>query len=89
MCYASVVSREPVRISTLDASLNTFDLLSCDTQNECFSALCREKTCCRVGSEFRSDAGETMIEKVVLPLGLCYRKCYVMWDTGHQKSMQT
>ena len=41
-CCASIVSRESVRISLLDAALSTLDVLSCEIQNACLSAPCRD-----------------------------------------------
>ena len=48
-CCASVVSRESVIISILDATLRRLDVLACDAQIACLGTLCRKKICCRVG----------------------------------------
>ena len=66
MCCSFVVSRESVRLALLAAALNELDIILCDMQNAYLSAPCREKTHCRAGSKFGSEAGKKMIIKMVL-----------------------
>jgi len=61
MTYASVVSRDSVRIALTIAALNGLDVLGCDIQNAYISAPCKEKIFTIAGREFGSDAGKTMI----------------------------
>ena len=61
--YASVVSRESVRIAFLYAALNDLDVLSCDITNAYLNAPCTEKLWYEAGKEFGSDAGSVMILK--------------------------
>ena len=66
MFYASVVSRESVSISLLDAALSGLDILSRNDQNACISAPFRENIHYREGREFGSEAGQIMIVKMAL-----------------------
>ena len=50
--YASVVSRESVRIAFLVAALNELDILSADVGNAYLNAPCREKVYIHCGPEF-------------------------------------
>ena len=43
LTYASVVSRDLVRIALKLAALNGIDILACDIQNAYLTAQCREK----------------------------------------------
>ena len=56
--YASVVSRESVRIAFLLAALNDVDILSGDIGNAYLNAPCREKVFTVCGPEFGSDQGK-------------------------------
>ena len=59
--YASVVSRESVRIGFLYAALNDLDILSCDISNAYLNASCGEKLWTEAGPEFGTDVGSVMI----------------------------
>ena len=61
--YASVVSRESVRIAFLYAALNDLDILSCDITNAYLNAPCTEKLWTEAGPEFGSDKGAVMVLK--------------------------
>ena len=61
--YASVVSRESVRIGFLYAALNDLDILSCDVTNAYLNAPCTERLWTEAGPEFGSDKGSVMILK--------------------------
>ena len=50
--YASVVTRESVRIAFLYAALNDLDILGCDVSNAYLNAPCREKIWVQAGLEF-------------------------------------
>jgi len=50
--YASVVSRESVRIAFMLAALNDLDILACDIGNAYLNAECREKVYTTCGPEF-------------------------------------
>lgn len=52
LTYASVVSRDSVRIALLIAALNDLDVLCADVSNAYINATCREKTHFKAGSEF-------------------------------------
>ena len=43
LTYASVVSRDSVRIALTIAALNDLKVIPCDIQNACLTAKCREK----------------------------------------------
>ena len=64
--YASVVSRDSVRIAFLYASLNDLDILACDITNAYLNAPCTEKIWTVAGREFGSDKGSVMIVKKAL-----------------------
>jgi Reverse transcriptase (RNA-dependent DNA polymerase) len=55
--YASVVSRESVRIDFLYASLNDLGILACDVTNAYINAPCMEKIWLQGGAEFGSEEG--------------------------------
>jgi hypothetical protein len=61
--YASVVSRESVRIALLVAALNGLDVVTADIQNAYLHAPCREKIWVKAGPEFGTDAGSIMIRE--------------------------
>jgi hypothetical protein len=64
--YASVVTRESVRIAFLYAALNGLDILGCDVSNAYLNAPCREKIWVNAGPEFGSDQGTVQIVKKAL-----------------------
>jgi hypothetical protein len=59
--YASVVSRETVRIALTIASLNGLEVKSADIQNAYLTAPCQEKIWTVLGPEFGPDAGKKAI----------------------------
>ena len=61
LTYASVVSRESVRIALVLASLNGMIILTADIQNAYLHANCREKIYIIAGKEFGSNEGKPMI----------------------------
>jgi hypothetical protein len=56
--YASVVSRESVRIALTLAALNDLEVKSADIENAYLTAPVGEKIWCRLGPEFGSEAGK-------------------------------
>ena len=66
LTYASVVSRDSVRIALLIASLNELEVLACDIQNAYLTADCREKIYFIAGPEFGSEQGSIMIIRKAL-----------------------
>ena len=60
LTYASVVSRESVRIALVLASLNNMIVLNADIQNTYLHADCRERIYRIAGKEFGSNHGKTM-----------------------------
>jgi hypothetical protein len=64
--YASVVSRDSVRIALTIAALNDLKVLACDIQNAYLTAPCREKVWTVAGPEFGSECGKIMIIKKAL-----------------------
>ena len=66
LTYASVVSRDSVRIALTIAALNGLDVMACDIQNAYLTADCREKIWTRAGPEFGSEAGMIFIVKKAL-----------------------
>ena len=64
--YASVVSRESVRIALLYASLNRLSILGCDVTNAYLNAPCKEKIWIEGGPEFGSEQGSTFIIRKAL-----------------------
>eukprot|EP00804_Cyclotella_cryptica_P018963 CCRYP_006471-RA/>CCRYP_006471-RA protein AED:0.29 eAED:0.29 QI:12/-1/1/1/-1/0/1/0/123 len=61
LTYASVVSRETVRIALLIAALNDIDIWAADVLNAYITAPCREKIWTTLGKEFGDDCGEKAI----------------------------
>ena len=61
LTYASVVSRDSVRIALTLAALNGLDVFACDIQNAYITAPCREKIFTVAGPEFGSDCGQIFI----------------------------
>ncbi len=61
MTYASVVSRETVRIALTDAALNDLEVKAADILNAYISAPIKEKVWCELGPEFGPDAGKSAI----------------------------
>ena len=66
LTYASVVSRDSVRIALTIAALNDLKVLACDIQNAYLTADCREKIWTRAGPEFGSEADTIFIVKKAL-----------------------
>jgi hypothetical protein len=56
--YASVVSRESVRIALLLAALNNVEVKTADIENAYITAPCAQKIYSVLGPEFGSDAGK-------------------------------
>jgi hypothetical protein len=56
--YASVVSRESVRIALTLAALNDLEVKTTDIENAYLTAPVGEKICCRLGPEFGREAGK-------------------------------
>jgi len=61
LTYASVVSRETVRIALTMAALNDLQVKASDIQNAYLTAPCSEKVWLRVGTEFGPNAGKRAI----------------------------
>ncbi|KAI2510101.1 Reverse transcriptase (RNA-dependent DNA polymerase) [Fragilaria crotonensis] len=59
--YASVVSRESVRIALTLAALNDLEVKTADIENAYLTAPVGEKIWCRLGPEFGHDAGKRAI----------------------------
>ena len=55
LTYASVVSRESVRIALTVAALNDLDVLACDITSAYLNAECKERIICKVGLEFGTE----------------------------------
>ena len=66
LTYASVVSRDSVRIALTIAALNDLKVMACDIQNAYLTADCREKIWTRAGPEFGSEAGTIFIVRKAL-----------------------
>jgi hypothetical protein len=64
--YASVVTRESVRIGFLYAALNDLDILGCNVSTAYLNAPCREKIWVHAGPEFGGDEGTVQIVKKAL-----------------------
>jgi Reverse transcriptase (RNA-dependent DNA polymerase) len=75
--YASVVSRESVRISFLYASLNNLKVMSADVQGAYLNAPCKEKVCTLCGPEFgpEKEGRYAIIEKALY----CLRSSAFAW----------
>lgn len=61
MSYASVVSRDSVRILFTIAALNNLDVKMCDIGNAYLNATTREKVYFTAGSEWSDQQGETVV----------------------------
>jgi hypothetical protein len=61
MTYASVVSRESVRIALTLAALNDLEVKTADIENAYLTAPIGEKIWCTLGPEFGGDAGKRAI----------------------------
>jgi len=61
LTYATVVSRETVRIALTLAALNGLEVKASDIQNAFLTAPCAEKIWTRLGPEFGPDAGKKAI----------------------------
>ena len=66
LTYASVVSRDSVRITLTIAALNDLKVLACDIQNAYLTAKCREKIWTVAGPEFGSEQGKIFIIRMAL-----------------------
>ena len=66
LMYASVVSRDSVRIALTIAALNGLKVMAWDIQNAYLTADCRERIWTRAGPEFGSEAGSIFIVKKAL-----------------------
>ena len=66
LTYASVVSRDSVRIALTIAALNELKVMVCDIQNAYLTADCREKIWTRAGPEFGSEVGTIFIIRKAL-----------------------
>ena len=61
LTYASVVSRESVRIALTIAALNDLEVKTSDIENAYLTAPTEEKLCTKLGPEFGEDEGKTAI----------------------------
>jgi hypothetical protein len=61
MTYASMVSRETVRIALTITALNDLEVIAADILNAYISAQIKEKVWCALGPEFGPDAGKSAI----------------------------
>ena len=92
LTYASVVSRDSVRIALNIAALNNLKILVCDIQNAYLTAQFREKIWTIVGPEFGYDAGKLMIVVHALyglkSSGTAFRTLLVgtLYDIGYTPS---
>jgi hypothetical protein len=66
MIYASVVSRESVRIALTLAALNDLDVKMADIENACLMAPINKKVWTVLGQEFGDDAGKRALIVVAL-----------------------
>ena len=64
--YASIVSRETVRMALMIAALNDFEVKSGDILNAYVHALVTEKTQTTLSPEFSKDAGKTAVTVTAL-----------------------
>ena len=58
MMYASIVSRESVRIALTVAALNDLDVMTSDIQNAYLTAPCEERIWTTLGPEFGTAQGQ-------------------------------
>ena len=61
LTYASVVSRDSVRIAPTITALNGLEVMACDIQNAYLTAKCHENIWTTAGPEFGSESGEIML----------------------------
>ncbi len=66
LTFASVVSRDSVRIALTIAALNGLKVMACDIQNAYFTADCREMISTQAGPEFGSEACTIFIVRKAL-----------------------
>jgi Reverse transcriptase (RNA-dependent DNA polymerase) len=66
LTYASVVSRDSVRITLTVAAMNNLQIMACDIQNVYLMADCRERIWTCTGPEFGSETGTIFIVKKAL-----------------------
>jgi hypothetical protein len=64
LTYASVVSRETVRLALTVAALNDIDVWASDVLNAYITAPCSEKIWTNLGPEFESDRGKRALVDV-------------------------
>ena len=84
--YASVVSRESVRIALLYASLNNLNILGCDVTNAYLNAPCKEKIWIQGGPEFGTEEGCVFIIQKAL-YGL--KSSGFSWRTTMSETIET
>jgi hypothetical protein len=65
LTYASVVTRESVRVGFLIAALNDLEIMAADVGNAYLNADCREKIWFVAGSEFGTKKGKVLIKTIV------------------------
>ena len=61
LTYASIMSRETMRIALLMAALNNIDIWAADVLNAYITAPCQEKILTTLGKEFGDDCGRKAI----------------------------
>jgi Reverse transcriptase (RNA-dependent DNA polymerase) len=85
--YASVVSRESVRIAFLYASLNQLNVLSADIQGAYLNAPCKERVFTTCGPEFGADmvGRKAIIEKALYGL----KSSAFAWREDLAKTLET
>ena len=88
LTYASVVSRDSVRIALTMAALNGMKVMACDIQNAYSTSNCREKIWTRAGPEFGSEAATIFIVKALYGLksaGAAFRALLAetLYDLGY------
>ena len=98
LTYASVMSRDSVRIALMIAALlNDLKIMACDIQNAYLTADSRERIWTRAGPEFGSESRTIFVVKKAL-YGIkfagphfvrCSRKLSMIWDTCPQKLTPT
>jgi hypothetical protein len=89
--YASVVSRDSVRLALTIAALNDLKVMACDIQNAYYlTADCRERIWTKGGPEFGSEAGTIFLVKKALygrkSAGAAFRSLLAdtLMDTGYR-----
>jgi hypothetical protein len=91
--YASIVTRESVRIAFLYTALNNLNILGCDVWNAYLNAPCQEKIWVHTGPEFGTDEGSVQIVKKALyglkTSGFSWKKMLTqnLEDMGYKSSI--